>query len=395
MHVRRWVLIIVVLLVALGLVGLAFFGRPVAGPPVPGRGPAKAAPMTLFGQVEAAKQVVLTAPAEGRVVALLASEGAAVQAGQGLLQLQNEAARAELQAAQKKLEAVEGRGQKAPRSETQVKLEAAQVHLKGAQAGLMVARKELAEFKSSSPTLEKDLATLRQAQQEVEQKQAAFEEARREFVAKREAQEKAQKQDPAVEETQRKLMARDNELRIAQQALKTLQANAQALHEQGQKLQRLSKRARAAEKLAAQAQEELDKISATGEGKVLVAGDQQTAAARQAKAEAEKTIGGLLIKTPQAGTLARLSTRPGERVNAGQQLAVVEQAEEARAVLKASQQQLEQLQVGQRLDITPQGGKQFTGTIEGIMAEEGRIIVKPVGKVILPPPGTALVATVR
>ncbi|MEN6302776.1 MAG: HlyD family efflux transporter periplasmic adaptor subunit [Armatimonadia bacterium] len=395
MHVRRWVLITVVLLVALGLVGLAFFGRPVAGPPVPGRGPAKAAPMTLLGQVEAAKQVVLTAPVEGRVVALLASEGAVVKAGEAVLQLRNESARAKLQAAQKTLAGVERRAQKAPRSETQRKLEAARIHLEGAQAGLSIARQELAEFKSNHPTLEKDLETLLQAQQEVERKRAAFEEVRREFAGKREAQEKAQRRDPAVEETQRKLTARDNELRIAQQRLKGLGEKAQPLYEQGQQLGRLSKRARAAEKLVAQSQDEVNKISGTAEGKALVEGDQQTKAARQAMAEAEKMVGGLMVKAPQAGTLARLNTRPGERVKAGQQLAVVEQAEEARLVFNVPGQQLEQLRVGRRLEITPQGGKRFTGAIDGIVAEEGRVIVKPLEKVILPPPGTALVAVVR
>jgi hypothetical protein len=108
-------------------------------------------------------------------------------------------------------------------------------------------------------------------------------------------------------------------------------------------------------------------------------------------------VDGCAVKAPGPAQLVGLQAKPGMTVTGGQVLATLEAAGGPRLAFAVDRDKLAGLKVGQQAEIKPTVGSGFLAAISQLMPEDGRALVylEPLGKVSLPAPGTALVATLR
>lgn len=354
-------------------------------------------PLNLTGQVQAAEKVTLLAPVAGKVVALGASQGLTVAGDQLLLQLDSAEARAALKAAQAKLKRVQAQIASSQGPKLLERIKQAEIQLQSAETNRRQVQTDLESLQREKPDAVQAETELEATQRAAALKTRAYQEAYQAWDA---AQKRANTTGQSGAELDRRTEALKHaraENASAQVAFNDAKQTQLRLRTQIAKLERQKHTLARARTTAEHYRFVLNDMRQNPAAKAALHGDDLLQAAQGEVAAAEKKLAACAVTAPEAGRLLELLVRPGAVVKTGQALAVVEKLSGARLVCVVTPQQAQGVVVGQRGQVTPEGGQPFAVAVSQLVprVQGGLVYLQPLGKVTLPTPGTALAVKLR
>jgi len=404
-HLWQVVVAAAVILVVGVLAGLYVSGRlpgrqPVVAPPVqtvPGRTTTRQprprpAGLSLRGQVEAAQTREVTSPRDGRVVALGCSERQPVAQGQLLMQVDVPALRQRLADAKKRLAHLQALAEKADDPELRDRLNAAEARAREAVARQQRMQAELNEFESQHPEVAAVLNTYEAAQAQAASADLAYQNAQRALSAAQEQAMATRKRAANYDQVMSQYQAAYARQRAAQSSLEQARTALWRLQSDVVKLNVLRQRVSSGKASVPQAQAALEKLRRRPEVAMIAKGKQQVEEAAGQVAALEAEVAKLALTAPASGLLRELRARPGQRVRAGQCVAIVSESGGARLVFQASLKDGQRLAVGMRATVSLPDRSTIRGTVGQLVPEKTlvRVYVVPLKHRDLPAPGTLL-----
>lgn len=335
---------------------------------------------------------MVQSPAAGRVVALGASEGKPVAAGQLVAQVDSAAAKQRLAEARAGLQRVQRQVDEVKTSPIHAKLREAHLRLQGALQSREQARARLKDFETRQPQISNLASAARDAAEKARKTQAAL---RAKSAALAAAQKRAKgPDDPEVLQLRADADRCYMEATAAARRLDMDRQSASRQREQLAALARLQSAVRRADKLALAYGAQLTQLRRSPEGQAALKGSSLVETAQRQAAAAEARVSSCALKARVAGRLSELRVRPGTVVKAGQTVAVIEQSGGDRLVCTVAPAELATLAVGQRAQVRPTGGSPFAAAIGQLVPgrDAALVYLLPLGRAPLPARGTAIVA---
>ena len=354
--------------------------------------------LVLHGVVSAASQETIKSPVDGVVTVWAASQGNPVAEGQLLLQISNPRLEARVREAEANLARTRSEVAKAKSDPGRKRLAAAQALLREVRDRAERAELELRDYRRQNPKAVNALAWKLRAEENARR-------ARVGYLAAKAAFDKAQAATkPGTQTNLAQLFTLRRQMETAKQTGdlygSEVQDARQACDQYPNEIIRLQTMGRG----SADSRKRLPALEAAVRGlsarqdRLLKATRQGKIAEAEAKVRsAQAAVARCQVTAPRAGALTALRARPGQRVKAGQALAVIKLQGGSRLVFRASLQDLKTIQVGQDASVAAGTGPSFPARVSQVnrLARDGQVFVQPVGDVQLPSPETALVARLR
>lgn len=396
---KRVILPLVALAVLAGLIILSIWGRPIMfrlQRPTTGE-PQRPTEVTLQGKAQEPEIQTLTAPAAGMIAALGATEGAPVTHDQLILQIDNSDLRKQHAAAMVKLARLERQVLGYKQLPVAPKVEAAQARVDEARVVREHLAAQLGDYETQHPGVASAIDTLNEAKRRQEATEKVYNAIRpqAEKAQRVAATGKPSADYSAIQQRFKESLAN---FQSAEQNLRLAQDEHQRLHAEVLELGRLRESAARAIRCEEQANADMKRLQVDPTAKALVAAEAALAAARKQAEQTEQALTTCAIKAPVDGLLTELRVRPGMTIRAGQKLATVRATGGVRLVFEAAAADSQRLRVGQQaVVIATAEGKSFKATISQLvpLGELSKVYLEPLGKVVLPAPGTALSASFR
>ena len=401
----RIILIIVAIAVLATLVLLATSGRPLLWEPRSPAQPDKNAPThpteeLLKGLVQGPQLRELKASVGGTVLALGASETGTVTPGQLIAQIDSPTARENLRAARARLTQVQAQASSTSTEAARTKLRTAEAAVQAARNSVAQAEKQVAEFSEHNRTAVSAVA--RAAETEAALKRAVAG-SRKAMEAEQAAQAKLKptgQPDPSIAAAQKDTLRTNDALIQAQKDFTSERQTRERLRKEIAEFVRLQRGVEMRKHSVLVAEKKLQALQQTPAAAAALRRDRALAAAKADVAEAERLVAACGVKSEWPGRLAQLRVRPGMKVAVGQTVALVQETGEPRLVFEAPAALIAGLAMGQRAQVAVAEAKQgrgFAAAITQVVAggERALVYLQPLGKVSLPPAGTALTATLQ
>lgn len=401
----RTILIILAIIVFGTLMFLSLSGKPVLWQQNPQPNPTKPSHPTaelLKGLVQGPERHELKAAASGTILAVGASETMPVAEGQLIAQIDSPAAREDVRAARARLQKVQAQTSTARTEGTGQKLRAAQANVEAAQASIKQAEMQLEEFSSRNTTAVAALERAGEAEAALKQAARARQQANDALQAVQIKMGESGQLAPRLESLQQEVKRTTEALVEAQKAFTTARQTRERLGKQVAELVRLQRGIQMRRSSVDRANHKLQQLEQTPAAVAVRRAEELVASAQARVEKAERTVAACAVKAEAPGRLAQLHVRPGMKVQAGQPVAVVEGTGGPRLVFEAPAAQLAALLVGQLAHVAvadpgESKAKDFVAAITGVVSagERAVIYLQPLGKVPLPPVGTALTAQLQ
>jgi multidrug resistance efflux pump len=401
----RTILIILAIVMFGTLVFLAMSGKPILWQQNPQSNPTKPSHPTaelLKGLVQGPARHELKAAVSGTVLAVGASETMPVVTGQLIAQIDSPQVRESLREARSRLQQVQAQTSAARNEAIQQKLETAEADVQAAQTNAAQAATQLEKFSSHNTTAVAAVARAEEAEAALKQAVRARQEANATLQALQARMSKSGQRDPSLEHVQSETSRTTEALVQTQKSFTSARQTRVRLREQIAELVRLQQGLEMRKRSVASANNKLQQLKQTPAAVAAERGDELIAGAQAEVAKAQRVVASRAVKSETPGRLAELRVRPGMKVQAGQAVALVEDTGGPRLVFEAPAAQMAALVVGQRAlvavaDEKNGNGQGFAAAITQVVAagERALVYLQPLGKVSLPPVGTALTARLQ
>ncbi|MHB8996087.1 MAG: HlyD family efflux transporter periplasmic adaptor subunit [Armatimonadota bacterium] len=401
----RTILIILAIVLFGTLMFLSLSGKPVLWQQNQQPNPTKPSHPTaelLKGLVQGPQRHELKAAASGTILAVGASETMPVAEGQLIAQIDSNAAREDVRAARARLQQVQAQTSTARTEGTGEKLRTAQANVQAAQASVKQAEKQLEEFSIRNTTAVAALERAGATEAILKQAVRARQQANDALQAAQMKMGESGQLDPRLKGLQQEVKRTTEALVEAQKAFTSARQTRERLGKQVAELVRLQRGIQMRKSSVARAEHRLQQLRQTPAAVAALRAEQLVKVAQTQVEKAEQSLAACAVRAENPGRLAELHVRPGMKVQAGQPVAVVEDTSGPRLVFEAPAAHLAALLVGQRAHVAVADPgeskvKDFAAAITGVVAagERAVIYLQPLGKVSLPPVGTALTAQLQ